>query len=71
MDRELRDDIARIPRGDYDQNVLRAIYNMHRRSDLAHYPARPRSASLDEAIRFIRKDAPNFEPAFDRAYFSA
>lgn len=71
LNRQLREDLARIPRGDYDQNVLRAIYNMQRRSDLAHNPGRLRSASLDEAIRFIRKDAPNFEATFDRAYFSA
>lgn len=71
MDRELREDFARIPRGDYDQNVLRAVYNMQRRSDLAHNPGRSRGASLDEAIRFVRKDSPSFEATFNRAYFSS
>lgn len=71
MHRELMEDLARIPRGDYDQNVLRAIYNMQRRSDLAHHPGRTRGASLDDAIRFVRKDSPSFEATFDRAYFSS
>lgn len=70
MNRELREDLARIARGDYDQNVLRAIYNMQRRSDLAHHPERSRAASLYEAIRFVRKDSPSFEATFDRIYFS-
>lgn len=70
MNRHLRDDLARIPRRDYSQNVLRSIYNMQRRSDLARDPGIEPGESLDEAVRFTRKDNPAFEPTFDRAYFS-
>lgn len=70
LNRQLREDLACIPRGDYKQNVLRAIYNMQRRSDLARNPRSPRAVSLDEAVRFVRKDEPSFEATFDRAYFS-
>lgn len=69
LNRRLREELARIPRGDYSQNVLRAIYNMQRRSDLARDPRTTSGASLSEAIRFIRKDEPSFEPSIDRAYF--
>lgn len=70
MNRELREDLRRIPRGDYNQNVLRAIYNMQRRSDLAHNPRHPRAASLAQAIWLVQKEALSFEATFDRGYFS-
>lgn len=69
MNGRLDEELARIPRGEYHQNVLRAIYNMQRRSDLARDPLRPAVASLEESIRFVRKEEPAFQPTFDRAYF--
>jgi len=43
---------------------------MQRRSDLARDPRTPRSASLGESIRFVRKDDPTFEATFDHSYFA-
>ncbi len=70
MNRILADEIAHIGSGNREQRILRAVYNMQRRSDLGRDVKTPRSESLAEAIRIARKDAPSFEPAFDEAYFS-
>lgn len=67
MNRRLDEELARIPRGEYHQNLLRAVYNMQRRSDLARSPLTPARASLSEAIRFMRKENPSFKASFDRA----
>jgi hypothetical protein len=70
INRQLQEDLARIPRGDHSQNVLRSIYNMQRRSDLARDARTPKANSLAEAIRFVRKDEASFEATVDSAYFS-
>lgn len=45
MNRRLDEELARIPRGEYHQNLLRAVYNMQRRSGLARSPLTPARAS--------------------------
>jgi len=70
MDRTLADELAHIGTDNREQRILRAVYNMQRRSDLGRDAKTPRRESLAEAIRIARKDSPSFEPAFDEAYFS-
>lgn len=67
---QVRDELARIPRGGLDQNVFRAIYNMQRRRDLSRDSFAPPRASIDEAIRLARIDRPEFDPNFDETYFA-
>ena len=71
MNRRLDEELSRIPRGAYHQNVLRAVYNMQRRSDLARNPLAAAAPSLEESVRLVRKDEPTFQATFDRAYFRA
>ena len=71
MNSRLDEELSRIPRGEHHQNVLRAVYNMQRRSDLVRHPLAPAASSLQESIRLVRKDEPTFEATFDRAYFRA
>lgn len=70
MARVMREELARIPRGDLNQNVLRAIYNMQRRHDLASSPAAPKEVALRVAIEDVRKSEPSFVPQYDRGFFS-
>jgi hypothetical protein len=64
-------DLAHIPPGDLDQNVLRSIYNVVRRADLAKDPTTPLAISFRRAVESARQTAPSFAPQCDQSYFDA
>ena len=71
LNRTLREELSRIPRGDFAQNELRMVYNIERRHNLALNPLTPRLASLQAAISSVRSRHFGFVPTYDRAFFGA
>jgi hypothetical protein len=67
--RKVAEELKHIPRGSFDQNMLRATYNASRRHDLSINPEFPAKDSLRTAIEIARKDKPNFSPIYDRDFF--
>jgi len=69
LNRKVTEELKHIPRGSFDQNMLRAYYNGMRRHDLSLNPALPAKDSLLKAIETVRKDKPDFLPIYDRDFF--
>jgi hypothetical protein len=69
VDRAVGEDLARIPRGGISQNILRAFYNMQRRSDLSQRAAIPNGQSLRASIALVRRSDPAFSPSVDEPWF--
>ena len=69
VNRAVRDDLDRLPRGGLSQNILRATYNVQRRSDLAQDTSIPKAHSLRASIAVVRRSDPAFSPSVDEAWF--
>ncbi len=67
--RKVAEELKHIPRGSFDQNMLREYYNGMRRHDLSLNPALPAKDSLRTAIEIVTKDKPDFLPIYDRDFF--
>jgi len=60
LNKKVTEESKHIPRGSFDQNILRSYYNGMRRHDLSQNPALPAKESLLKAIETVRKDKPDF-----------
>jgi len=69
LNKSVAEELKHIPRGSFDQNMLRAYYNGIRRHDLSLNPVVPAKDSLLKAIETMRKDKPDFLPVYDRDFF--
>lgn len=69
LNKKVAEELKRIPRGSFDQNMLRAYYNAMRRHDLSLSPACPARDTLVRAVELIRKGKPDFLPTYDRDFF--
>jgi hypothetical protein len=65
----IRNEIRRIPRGDYAQNELRMVYAIVRQHDLARRPAASGTVALAQALRSVHARHPDFVAAYDCTYF--
>jgi hypothetical protein len=64
-------ELKALPRGRFEQNVLRAIFQNMRANDLGRRPEHPGSTvdeTLLRAIEFLRSHYVAFEPHVDWAY---
>lgn len=69
LNKKVTEELRHIPRGSFDQNMLRAYYNAMRRHDLSLNPALPAKDTLIGAVELIRKDKPDFLPIYDKQFF--
>ncbi len=69
LNKKVAEELRHIPRGSFDQNMLREYYNGMRRHDLSLNPALPAKDSLLKAIDWMKKDKPDFLAIYDRDFF--
>jgi hypothetical protein len=69
LNKKVNDELKHIPRGSFDQNMLRGYYNGMRRHDLSLTPVVPAKDTLIRAIEAVRKDKPDFLAMYDREFF--
>ncbi|MCJ7743192.1 MAG: hypothetical protein MUO99_01350 [Dehalococcoidales bacterium] len=69
LNKKVNDELKHIPRGSFDQNMLREYYNGMRRHDLSLTPVVPAKDTLIRAIEAVRKDKPDFLAMYDREFF--
>lgn len=69
LNKKVTEELKYIPRGSFDQNMLREYYNGMRRYDLSLSPALPAKDSLLKTIEAVRKDKPEFLPIYDKDFF--
>jgi len=69
MVRIVKLELEHIPKGSKGsaQNRLRIYYNAWRRRDLLR--GKPREETLEETIKMLRRDHPDFDPKFDEDFF--
>ena len=69
MTRIVKSELEHIPKGSKGsvQNRLRIYYNAWRRRDLL--TGKSKEQTLEEAIKKVKGDYPDFEPEFDRDFF--
>jgi hypothetical protein len=69
MARIVKSELEHIPKGSKGstQNRLRLYYNAWRRRDLLR--RKSKEETLEEAIKMLKKNYPNFNPKFDRNFF--
>ena len=69
MTRIVKSELEHIPKGSKGstQNRLRIYYNAWRRRDLLR--GKSKEQTLEEAIKMLREDYPDFNPRFDRDFF--
>ena len=69
MTRIVKSELEHIPKGSKGsvQNRLRIYYNAWRRRDLLR--GKSKEETLEEAIKMLREDYPDFNPRFDRDFF--
>jgi len=69
---KVREDLEHIPRGHFEQNMLREYYWVERMNSLGKKSENPNASRediLEKAIENIKRDNPHFDPEFDRGYF--
>lgn len=71
MNQQVTNELKYIPyiKGNLEQNLFRAAYNMMRRNNLAQNPVAPPSLSFSNALKEVRKANPSFMPIYDRDFF--
>ena len=69
LNKKVGEELKHIPRGSFDQNMLRACYNMLRRHDLGLNPEYPAKETLVRSIETVREDKPDFLPIYDKEFF--
>ena len=69
MTKIVKSELEHIPKGSRGstQNKLRIYYNAWRRRDLLR--GKSKEQTLEEAIKMLREDYPDFNPRFDRDFF--
>lgn len=69
--RRIAEELDHIPRGERHspQNVLRMLYNLHRRQELAKRPDAHPKYSLLRAIIGTQNEYPYFVPSVDQTFF--
>ncbi|MCP8308929.1 MAG: hypothetical protein H3Z54_09590 [archaeon] len=68
MTKIVNEELKHIPRGSYDQNKLRLLYNITRRMDLKS--GKSRTDTLIYCIEYMKKNHPTFIPIYDKDFFS-
>jgi hypothetical protein len=70
MNKIIRFELEYIPKGSKgsNQNKLRFYYNAYRRRGMAK--GKSREECLKDAINRLREDHPNFNPKFDKKFFT-
>jgi len=69
LNKKIAEELKHIPRGSFDQNMLRFYYNGMRRHNLSLNPALAAKDTLLAAIEALRKTSPSFSPIYDRDFF--
>lgn len=69
LNKKVTEELKHIPKGSFDQNMLREYYNGMRRHDLSLNPSFSAKNSLLKAIDWVRKDKPDFLPIYDGDFF--
>lgn len=72
MNDTMKSELIHIPRGSKGSlnNLLRTYYNMRRRNDLAQENPRGQSAILKEIVTMLRVKFPDFDPDFNKNFFT-
>lgn len=68
------EEIRALPRGRFEQNVLRAVFQNMRANDLGKNPEVPEATVEDTVLRavaFMRANFRTFEPHIDWIYLAA
>jgi hypothetical protein len=63
-------DLEHIPRGDSNQNKLRQYFQYARSRNISGDCEGAKENALTEAIDKVQADYPEFEPVYDKSYFS-
>jgi hypothetical protein len=71
MRETVREELKHVPRGDSEQNMFRASYQIMRMNSMGKKAQLPNSKQvvLKSCIDHYKKTTPNFTPQFDEAYF--
>jgi hypothetical protein len=71
MRETVREELKRIPRGDIEQNLFRAMYQVGRMNSMGKKAENPDSkeAVMKSCLEFYKKKHPNFEPRYDKQFF--
>lgn len=71
MRRQVKEELNHIARWDFNQNMMRQVYWGMRLHSIGKKAERESSKEeiLVKAIKFIKKDNPNFCPRFDDNFF--
>lgn len=69
LNKKVGEELKHMPRGSFDQNMLRMYYNGMRRHDLSLNPALPAKETLLAAIEALRKTSSSFSPIYDKDFF--
>jgi hypothetical protein len=67
------EEIRALPRGRFEQNVLRAVFQNMRANDLGKHPEVTGATVEDTVLRvvaFMRANFPTFEPHIDWSYLA-
>lgn len=71
MREKVADELEHIPRGSFEQNMLRGFYQSLRMNSLGKNPQyASREGVMKACIDAIKKSYPKFEPDYDRKFFS-
>ena len=71
MRERVADELEHIPRGSFEQNMLRGFYQSLRMNSLGKSPQyTSKEEVLQACLQALKKSYPNFEPDYDRRFFS-
>ena len=64
MNQLIADELDRIPRGDFPQNLFRSVYEQARQNALGSHPelSPEPEAAYSFALRLVRAQFPDFDP---------
>jgi hypothetical protein len=63
-------ELEHIPRGTFEQNMLRGFFQSLRMNSLGKKPQyRTKEEVLNASIAALKKQYPKFEPQYDKAFF--
>jgi hypothetical protein len=71
MRETVREELKHIPRGDIQQNLFRAHYQIGRMNSMGKKAQTPdsREAVMKSCLEFYKEKYPNFEPQYDKQFF--
>jgi hypothetical protein len=66
----VENELKHIPRGTFEQNMLRGFFQSLRMNSLGKNPQyHTKEEVLHASIAALKKDNPKFEPQYDKAFF--